>query len=130
MRNECYLQDKLSNLKLVMLIRCAILHCKKTINKHMHVNITHWHSENFYKRGAIISTFFSNVYFSGRTKLKLIKNSVRSREGWGDMSPPAKIVVPQQTKKICPGGNASFNLIYMPPPSDKYLEKLNVFMVA
>ena len=41
----------------------------------------------------------------------------------GNVSPPVKIVVPQQKKKICPGEG----MLKRPPPSGKYRKKLNVF---
>ena len=36
-----------------------------------------WRSGNFKREGAIISTFFSSVYFFGRTNLRLIEKQER-----------------------------------------------------
>ena len=96
MRHARYLRDKLSNLKLVMLMRWTVLHCKNN-NKYTHA-CKHKRSgvAKIFKRGearergVIISTFFSRVFFFGRTHLELIEKHEKLRRGLG-ACPPEKL---------------------------------------
>ena len=53
-------------------------------------------------------------------------SSVRSRGGWGDMSPPVKKVVPSEERNFVLGwGDAKTTL----SPRHKYRKKLDVFYI-
>ena len=76
---------------------------------------------------ALIKFFFRNTREEMLDKLRLryVRTYVqctKSGEMGKNMSPPVKIVVPQQKKKTCPGEG-----MLKRPPSGKYRKKLNVF---